>query len=100
MTGSTARTEDLGDHRFLVTVTEGDDLAEIQVYVDPAMVEGVALVPADEERLVQAAIAFLLERQRADDLPTRIDLDEVAAVYDGFLDDIRRRIGPASTVTD
>jgi len=100
VTGSTARTEDLGDHRFLVTVTEGDDLAEIQVYVDPAMVEGVALVPADEERLVQAAIAFLLERQRADDLPTRIDLDEVAAVYDGFLDDIRRRIGPASTVTD
>ena len=93
MTRSTARFEDLGNHRFLVTVTDGDDTAEIQVYVDPSVVESVALVPADEERLVHATIAFLLERQRADDLPTRIDLDEVAAVYDGFLDDVRKRIG-------
>jgi hypothetical protein len=82
--------EDLGGHRFLVTVDDGEDVVEIQVYADPGVVEQVA--PADEGQVVHAATAFLLERQRADDLPGQVALDEVAAVYAGFIDDIRQRI--------
>jgi hypothetical protein len=92
MTAAEPRIEDLGEHRFLASVAAGDELVEIQVYVDPAALERIGLALTDELRIVSAAMDFLLERQHADDLPSRIDLDEVAGVYEGFVDDIRGRI--------
>jgi hypothetical protein len=92
MTAAEPRIEDLGDHRFLVSVAAGDGLVEVQLDVDPAVLERIGLAVPDERRIVSAAMDFLLERQQADDLPSRVDLDEVAAVYDGFVDDIRGRI--------
>jgi hypothetical protein len=93
MTAVEPRIEDLGEHRFLVSVDADDDLVEVQLYVDPIVLERIGLAGADELRIVSAAIDFLLERQHADDLPSRVDLDEVASVYEGFVDDIRGRIG-------
>lgn len=83
---------DLGEHHFLASVAVGDELVEIQVYMDPAALERIGLAVTDELRIVSAAMDFLLERQHADDLPSRIYLDEVAGVYEGFVNDIRGRI--------
>jgi hypothetical protein len=94
------RIEDVGDHRFLVTMAAEDETVQIEVYVDPAVLDSVGVAPTDEQRLVYAAFVFLLERQRADELPSQLALDEVAAVYDGFLDDVRARISVGSTSTD
>ena len=46
----------------------------------------------DEQRIIQAAAGFLLERQRADELPGKVDLDDVVAAYDGFIDEMRKRV--------
>lgn len=92
MTAGGPRIEDLGEHRFLVSVDADDDPVEVQVYVDPAVLERIGLAIADELSIVSAAMDFLLERQHADDLPSRVDLDEVAGVYEGFVEDIRGRI--------
>jgi hypothetical protein len=89
------RIESLGEHRFLLTRRESDELVEIQVYADPAVVNRIRLDErggVDEKRIVRAAAEFLLERQSADELPGKIDLDEVVAAYDGFIDDMRERV--------
>jgi hypothetical protein len=41
-------------------------------------------------------LAFLLDRQHADELPDTLDLDDVIAVYDDFLEDMRRRLATSS----
>jgi hypothetical protein len=38
-----------------------------------------------------ATLAFLLDRQHADELPDTLDLEDVVAAYDDYLEDMRRR---------
>lgn len=38
-------------------------------------------------------MAYLTVRQRPDDLPPQLDLDDVIAAYDDYLDDVRNEIG-------
>jgi hypothetical protein len=97
MMADNLRIESLGEHRFLLTTCESDELVEIQVYAEPAVVNRIGLDErdrVDEQRIVRAAADFLLERQSADELPEKIDLDEVVAAYDGFIDDMRERCQP------
>ncbi|HEX3288395.1 MAG TPA: hypothetical protein VHT50_27940 [Mycobacterium sp.] len=86
------RVENLGEHRFLLSRFEGDELVEIEIYANPTAVERIGLDGVDEERIIQAAAGFLLERQRADELPGKVDLDDVVAAYDGFIDEMRKRV--------
>jgi hypothetical protein len=86
------RMESLGEHRFLLTSRDSDELVEVQVYADPAVVKRIGLEGVDEQRVIRAAADFLLERQRADELPGKVDLDDVVAAYDGFIDDMRERV--------
>jgi hypothetical protein len=44
----------------------------------------------DETRIIDAPAAYLILRQRADDLPVSLDLGDVAAAYDGFIEHIRK----------
>lgn len=86
--------ESLGDHDYLVRFPQNDDTVVLHMYADPAVVEQIA---DDEQRVVEATAAYLIERQSADDLPEQIDLDEVAAAYDGYIDDLHRQLAtPAS----
>jgi hypothetical protein len=86
------RMESLGEHRFLLTSRDSDELVEIQLYADPAVVKRIGLEGVDEQRVIRAAADFLLERQRADELPGKVDLDDVVAAYDGFIDEMRERV--------
>jgi hypothetical protein len=81
--------ESLGDHDYLVRFPQNDDTVVLRMYADPAVVEQIA---DDEQRVVEATAAYLIERQSADDLPEQIDLDEVAAAYDGYIDDLHRQL--------
>ena len=86
---SQPQVEDLGQHNYLVRVVEGEDTIEIRMH---ASRETVACMPADtdERRLVEVTAAFLFGRQRADDLPASLDLDDVAAAYDDYVTEIGR----------
>lgn len=86
------KVETIGPHRYLVRARQGEDVVEIEVYATPSVIARLCRGESDEVRIIEAAAAYLLARQRADDLPAQLDLDDVAAAYEGFEDDLRRRL--------
>lgn len=94
MTAERPHVEPLGGHDYLVRVREGEETVEIRVHASPAVVHRIAVVDTDETRIIEATAAYLIQRQRADDLPVSLDLDDVAAAYDGYIDDVHSQLAP------
>ncbi len=86
--------EVLGDHAYALHLEDAEGGAvEIRVYASPDVVDRImAVTRTDEHRIVEATTAYLIARQRADDLPTFLELDDVAAAYDGYIEDMRGRL--------
>ena len=84
--------ESLGDHDYLVRFMQDDDGIEIQMRATPAIVARIAGADADEARVIAVTAAYLIERQSADELPGQLDLDDVLAAYDGYVEDLRDRL--------
>jgi hypothetical protein len=85
--------EALGDHDYLVRFAQDEDIVVVCMHADPAV---VAQIGDDEQRVVEATAAYLIARQSADDLPEQVDLDTVAAAYDGYVADLHRQLTPPS----
>jgi hypothetical protein len=81
----------LGEHDYLIRVLEGEDMIEIRVHASQAVLDRLP-VDTDENRLVEATAVFLIQRQRADDLPASLDLDDVAAAYDGYIEEMAAQL--------
>ncbi|HET7665462.1 MAG TPA: hypothetical protein VFK56_05200 [Mycobacterium sp.] len=64
------------------------------MHADPALVVQIA---DDEQRVVEAPAAYLIARQSADDPPEHVDLDAVAAAYEGCVEDRHRQLTPPSS---
>lgn len=86
------RTEPLGDHYYLAHFSDSDDIVDIRLHASRIVLERLAVTSADEARGVKATAAHLVQRQRANDLPTSLDLDDVAAAYGDYIDEIHRRL--------
>ncbi|OBG41483.1 hypothetical protein [Mycobacterium sp. E3198] len=87
--------EALGDHDYLVRVEQGEELVTVRLRATPEVVARIGGPDADETRVVAASIAYLIARQRPDELPEQLDLDDIIAAYDGYLDDLHSQIeGP------
>ena len=86
--------EALGDHDYLVRIQQGDDTVVLRMHADPAVVERIA---DEEQRVVEATAAYLIARQSVDELPEQVDLDDVAAAYDGYVKDLQRQLTPPSS---
>ena len=84
--------EPLGEHRYLVRARQGEDVVEVLIHATPSVIARLAGDETDETRIIEATVAYLIARQRADDLPPQLDLDDVTAAYDGFEDDVRRQL--------
>ncbi|MEO7235165.1 MAG: hypothetical protein ABIW80_07310 [Lapillicoccus sp.] len=86
--------EVVGDHTYVLHLQDSEGGAvEIRVYANPEVVARLAaVVNTDEYQIIMATAAYLIARQRADDLPTFLELDDVAAAYDGYLKDISARL--------
>jgi hypothetical protein len=91
LTGEQPGIEGLGDHDYLVRVPLGDDFVTIRMRANPEVVAGIA-GDADESSVIEATIAYLTARQSADELPGQLDLDDVVAAYDGYLDDLHKQM--------
>lgn len=89
--------EAVGDHTYLVHLHDAQGGAvEIRVYASPAVMASLMAVHStDEYEVVEATTAYLLARQQADDLPTFLELDDVAAAYEGYLEDLQERLSTA-----
>lgn len=86
--------EALGDHDYLVRFVRDEDTVVVRVYADPAV---VAQIAENEQRVVEATAAYLIDRQSADDLPEQVDLDAVAAAYEGYIADLHRQLSRTSS---
>jgi hypothetical protein len=86
--------EALGDHDYLVRFQQDEDTVVVRVHADPAV---VAQIADDEQRVVEATAAYLIARQSADDLPEQVDLDTVAAAYDGYVADLHHQLTPPAS---
>jgi hypothetical protein len=82
----------LHDHDYLVVVRRGAERAESEFRVSAAVMRAVDAGDEAEQHAVRETAAFLLEHQPLIDLPPLIDFDDVAAAYDGYLDELRRRL--------
>lgn len=96
MTQQITDIEPLGDHDYLVSVKVDEDTEEdivtLRVRADPAVVTSIAGPDTDESRVVAATITYLTERQPADDLPADLDLQDVAAAYDGYIEQLHEQL--------
>lgn len=86
------RIEPLGDHEYLVAISSGTETAEPQFRASPGIMGVLGAGDDDEQRVVQETAAFLLAHQPLFDLPPMIDLEDVAAAYDDYLDVVRKRL--------
>jgi hypothetical protein len=84
--------ETAGEHAYLLRLAQGDDVVEIVLRLDRATMDALAADGTDEERVVEAVMTYLTERQRADDLPASLDLADIAAAYEGWTDEMRTRL--------
>lgn len=84
--------EALGDHDYLVSVAQDGERVTIRIRATPEVVARIAGPDADETRVIAATMAYLTARQRPDELPRQLDLDDVIAAYDDYLDAVRGEI--------
>ncbi|MGP3991813.1 hypothetical protein [Streptomyces sp. 3N207] len=82
----------LGDHEYLVVIRSGASETESRFRASPDVLDAVGPDSATEERVVRETAAFLLTHQPLIDLPSMIYLEDVAAAYDGYLDQLRQRV--------
>jgi hypothetical protein len=92
MTDDQARIEAIGGHHYAITLREDEELVQLNLYADPATVALVATDHFDERRLVEETLRYLARRQRADELPAALDLADVAAGYDTWMEDMRAQL--------
>lgn len=81
--------EPLGGHEYLVHLLQDGDAVETVVRASPAFLADVAPPGVAESQVISATMAYLLSKQRADELPGQLDLEDVAAAYAGFADSLK-----------
>ncbi|MBR7838759.1 hypothetical protein KDL01_36160 [Actinospica durhamensis] len=87
--------EPLGEHDYLVRARYPEGVAESRFRAGPNLLEQLGASPADEQRLVEHSASYLLAHQPVIDLPPMVDLEDLAAVYDGYLAEMRKAMtGP------
>lgn len=90
---ATIRVELLGDHEYLVTMSEGPNTTESRVYASEAVLDALSAPESAESRIVHESMAFLTERQPVIDVPPMIDLDDLSSAYgDSYLRELNRRL--------
>jgi hypothetical protein len=81
--------ETQGEHQYVVRLREGEDACESWFHLTPTLVQEVGA--GDEERLVRRTAEYLVERQSVADFPTIVELEDVIATYDDYVDAMTRR---------
>lgn len=88
----TVTIEPLGDHEYLVQLSEDGQQTKPRFRADPAALADVGADRTTEEQVVRETKGFLAERQEAQDMPDLIDLVDVMASYQEFPEELPRRL--------
>lgn len=84
--------EPLDDDRYLVRIQDDEGPTTILVRASAAVIARLSHDNIADIRVIEAAIEYLVARQRADDLPSQLDIEDVAAFYGDFENELRQRL--------
>lgn len=84
--------EPLGGHEYLIRVHTEAQVVESRFQATEGVLEDLDVKDGDEQRLIEATMEFLATRQSVAELPQLVDLDDIAANYHDYLDELRRRL--------
>jgi hypothetical protein len=79
-----------GGHQYVVRLRDDDELTESWFTITPGLLEGLRDGGEDEEHVVLRTAEFLVGHQGVADFPAIVDLEDVLATYDDFVDFLRR----------
>lgn len=81
--------EEFRDHYYLVRGEVDGDAVETRFLADPGALDALGVGGRPAVDVVRATVDFLLQRQRLDELPPQVDLEDVAAAYPDFEEALR-----------
>ncbi|PWI40978.1 hypothetical protein [Streptomyces sp. ICBB 8177] len=84
--------EPLGGHEYLVRVHHRSEVVESRFQATDRVMADLKAGARDERRVIEATMDFLREKKSADELPQLVDLDDVAASYDDYVDAVRAKL--------
>ena len=82
-----------GDHQYVVQLRDDDEVTESWFTITPSLREQLCSDGEDEEHFVRRTAEFLVQHQDVADFPDIVDLEDVIATYDDYVDFLRRTAG-------
>ena len=70
---------------------EGQNVESL-IRSDPGFLAGIGLGSFEEQAVIEETSRFLAEHQSVIDFPPVIDLEDIAAAYDDYADQLRARL--------
>jgi hypothetical protein len=82
--------ETQGEYQYVVRLRDEDEACETWFNITPAALDQVRVGGEDEERVVERTAEFLVARQGVADFPDIVELEDVIATYDDFIEVMTR----------
>ena len=82
--------ETQGEHQYVVRVRDDDEACETWFNITPAVLDQVRMDGETEEQVVRRTADFLVARQGVADFPDIVELEDVIATYDDFIEFMTR----------
>jgi hypothetical protein len=79
-----------GDHQYVVQLRDDDEVTESWFTITPSLLDRLRRGDEDEEHFVRRTAEFLVQRQGVADFPDIVDLEDVLATYDDYVDYLDR----------
>jgi hypothetical protein len=86
--------EPQGQHRFVVRMSLGERSTEAWFSFSADALDALGVADDAEGDLVQRTAVYLLQHQDVADFPQIVDVDDVIATYDDYLDAMRAPASP------
>lgn len=90
---NTFRIELVNDNEYTVRSESEGQQVESLFRNDPDYLASIGLGGADGKRVVEETARFLAEHQPVIDFPPMVDLQDVAAAYEDYPQQLRNRLG-------
>lgn len=90
---NTFKIELVNDNEYAVRSESEGQSVESLFRIDPDYLDRIGLAKADGKRVVEETARFLAEHQPVIDFPPVIDLEDIAAAYDDYPQQLRDRLG-------
>jgi hypothetical protein len=82
--------ETQGEHQYVVRLRDDEEVSETWFNITPAVLDQVRVDGEDEEWVVRRTAEFLVARQSVADFPDIVELEDVIATYDDFIEFMTR----------